>query len=49
VEMVAVCYDDVVAAVCGRIEDGLVLSHEEDGDAGCETAEGGSCDFGGGR
>jgi len=43
--MVAVRYDDVVAAVCGGIEDGFVLSHEEDGDSGGETAEGRSCDF----
>lgn len=45
VEVVAVGYDDVVAAVCGGIENGFVFSHEEDCDAGGETAERGSGDF----
>lgn len=48
VEMRAVCYYDVVAAVGGRIPDGFVFAHKEDGDAGCEASEGGGCEFWGG-
>lgn len=32
--------DDVVAAVGGRVPDGLVLALQQDGDAGCQAAEG---------
>lgn len=39
VQVVAVGDDDVVAAVGRRVEDGLVFSHEQDGDAGGEPAE----------
>lgn len=38
--IVAVRGHDVVAAVGGGIPDRFVFSHEEDGDAGCEAAEG---------
>lgn len=31
---------DVIAAVCGRVVDGFVLAHEDDGEAGGEAAEG---------
>lgn len=40
-DVVAICGDDVVAAVGGGIPDGFVFSLEEDGDAGGEAAEGG--------
>lgn len=45
----AVGHDDVVAAVGRRVPDGLVLAHEQGGDARGETAQGGWGDFGGGR
>lgn len=44
----AVGYDDVVTAVGRWVEDGLVLAHEDDGDAGGESAEGGRCGVGSG-
>lgn len=34
----AVGDDNVVAAVGGGVPDGLVLAHEDDGDARCEAA-----------
>ena len=40
VDMCAVCSDDVVAAVGGRVEDGLVLAHQGECYAGGEAAEG---------
>lgn len=52
VQMRAVGYDDVVAAVGRGVPDRLVLSHEEGRDAGGEAAEGRwgdlGCDGGGG-
>lgn len=44
VEGRAVGHYYVVTAVCGRIENGFVFSHQEDRDAGGESAEGGRCD-----
>lgn len=40
VQVRAVGYDDVVAAVGRGLPDRLVLAHEQDGDAGREAAEG---------
>ena len=41
VQVGAVGYDDVVAAVGRGVPDWFVFSHEEDGDAGGEATEGG--------
>lgn len=35
----AVCHHDVVTAVRGGVERGLVLAHEQDGDSGCHAAQ----------
>lgn len=40
VQVCAIGYDDVVAAVGGGVPDRFVFSHEEEGDAGGEAAEG---------
>lgn len=45
----AVGHDNVVAAVGGRVPGGLVLAHEEDGDAGGEATQGWGCEAGRGR
>lgn len=45
-EIRAVGYDYVVAAVGRGIPDGFVFAHEENGDAGGEAAEGGRGDKG---
>lgn len=38
-DIVAACGDHVVSAVGGGVVDGLVLAHEEEGDAAGEAAE----------